>query len=579
MPLINAGGKKSVVNKTLSTLFPGAIWGVSSRQINANYHGVTYELGTGVSSWKDQFGSEDFIQGNTSKQPTLSDINGVPALNFDHTASQELNSGTFTPTNNIGSYTVSIVANLPSDGNQGYILHLGDGIANSGARINIEKSGTGQSRIVIKRLDADSDIFSPWVGAAGNQVLTLVRNSQISTDSATLYLDGQVGTSVDIPAGLISPTDSKRSATGSKNGAQFVTCKIGEVILWGYAFSSRQINQYYENASNAFSMTAAPSFTVNPSVTVTGSTTVIAECDPGTFIGFPTPTALYQWYLGGVLQTGQTGKTYQYTGGTTGATLKCNVKLVNTSGTVNQDSNDIAVGGFEIILMAGQSNMTGRGTPIDLVTLDAPDATVWQLGLNDTIATLGSDPFKDYDVDTPAVGQYLSFAKAYKAGQSPTKYILIVPVADGATGFTDLTANSEWAPGGTHRIKLMERIQAAIALGGGVNEVKGFIWHQGEAENTAGVGVWGGYFDALTAEVRTTVGNSSLPVVVGQVLQSFGSATLEAEISGTPTRLSNAGFYDSNGLVGFDGVHFTAAEIRTMGTRAYTAWVSATTDP
>lgn len=237
-----------------------------------------------------------------------------------------------------------------------------------------------------------------------------------------------------------------------------------------------------------------------------------------------------------------------------------------------------AAGGYDVFVLAGQSNMIGRYGPVD-GALDATDADILQWGFNGQAAVSAADPL-DHDGETAnTIGLGLTFAKAYKADGRLTgsRKVLLVPVARGGQ------AISYWAPGGAADLAVIASVNAAMAAGTGTNVLKGILWHQGESDSGRSTASYAADLDALIAHWRTEFdgASASTPFVTGGLLPG-GSATdanIVAALQQTPDRLAYTDFASATSLVsGGDNLHFNAASLRTLGGRYFPAWEAAETN-
>lgn len=234
--------------------------------------------------------------------------------------------------------------------------------------------------------------------------------------------------------------------------------------------------------------------------------------------------------------------------------------------------------GYDVIVLAGQSNMVGRNGPID-GTLDATDARIFQYGFDSQTVTLASNPLDHQDEGANTIGMGLTFAKAYLATMPANRKILLVPCARGGTSFN----SGFWRAGGGGDAPAIARTNAAMTQGTGTNKLVAILWHQGESDQGVSQAQYTTDQDALIARWRSSMtgATASTPFIVGATLVGGAQtdANVSAVIAATPSRINYTGFADSNGLVsGGDNLHFNAASQRTMGGRYFTAYQSAVTN-
>ncbi|KQM86881.1 hypothetical protein ASE70_17380 [Sphingomonas sp. Leaf22] len=234
-----------------------------------------------------------------------------------------------------------------------------------------------------------------------------------------------------------------------------------------------------------------------------------------------------------------------------------------------------AVAGYDVILLAGQSNMVSRSGPIS-ATLDATDDRILQYGFDSQTITLASDPLDSQDEGADTVSMGLSLAKAYIADGklAPNRKVLLVPVAKGDTGFT----GGFWVAGGEGDVAAIARANAAMDQPGS-NKLVMIAWHQGERDRFSNRLAYSSNIDELITRWRSSItGAAGVPFILGGLVA--GGAQTAGDISvaleDTPNRVALTAFATSAGLsAGSDNTHFIASSLRTFGGRYYAAQASA----
>lgn len=242
----------------------------------------------------------------------------------------------------------------------------------------------------------------------------------------------------------------------------------------------------------------------------------------------------------------------------------------------------VSPSGYDIVILAGQSNMSGRGTPFASTT-DPVHPLVFQYGnsgaAKNTI-TPASEPLLMHD--TPSgIGPGLQFARWYAArALKLNRKILLVPVAHGGT---PLSSNSTlgWRRGvaGNLYANMVAQAQGALAAAGADSRIVAALWLQGETDgdaNTTG-SQYQTDFDALVNGLRTDLGISALPFVVGTMVPEYLSTGTRAAINAvhrdTPNRISKTDVaVSATGQNLGDGNHFNAAGQRYNGRAMFDAF-------
>ncbi len=222
---------------------------------------------------------------------------------------------------------------------------------------------------------------------------------------------------------------------------------------------------------------------------------------------------------------------------------------------------------LDLFLLAGQSNMAGRGV-VDAEDL-VPHARVWMLDRS-ARWTPAVDPMH-FDKPIAGVGPGRAFGRAL-AEATPSTHIGLVPVAVGGSPI------AAWVPGATHEQTgarpyddAVARIRAAKPLG----TFRAILWHQGESDATAeSAPRYERGLRSVIERLRAETGDPELPVLIGQ-LGRFTAAPWTAwhtQVDMAHRRLAadlrNVAFVSSDGLVDKgDALHFDSASARMLGRR------------
>lgn len=237
--------------------------------------------------------------------------------------------------------------------------------------------------------------------------------------------------------------------------------------------------------------------------------------------------------------------------------------------------------GYDVFLLAGQSNMVGRGAPGN-ATLDAIDPMAFQWGRfggNDgriIPATARLDHNDSLRLDRVGLG--LAFAKAYLTATGRARRVLLVPTARGGTSFS---AN-EWNPGDALFEDAVARANAAMRSHPD-NRFQGILWHQGEADvGRLSTTAYATALDRLIYRFRGRVtGAATAPFIVGEFCPDWrptgSAAAVTAALRATPMRVPFTAVAPAMGLRGNvgDTIHFDAPAMRAYGPRYAMARVMA----
>jgi hypothetical protein len=224
-----------------------------------------------------------------------------------------------------------------------------------------------------------------------------------------------------------------------------------------------------------------------------------------------------------------------------------------------------------IFIMAGQSNMAGRG-------LVEPDDTIPQarmLTINqDGKLVIAKEPLHFYEPSLAGLDCGYSFGKTLIKHIPDSISVLLIPTAVGGSSI------SQWLGDSTHRdVKLMTNFLQKVQIAKQYGTIKGILWHQGESDaNEKGIPLYIARLSALFERFRSAIGNKQLPVLLGE-LGSFSThkeswKLLNEAINKYSISDSNSTVVSTSDLADKgDNVHFNSAGQRAMGRRFAKAYL------
>ncbi len=228
---------------------------------------------------------------------------------------------------------------------------------------------------------------------------------------------------------------------------------------------------------------------------------------------------------------------------------------------------------FHLFLLAGQSNMAGRGNVTDedrtihpkLLMLDQQGQ--WEFAV---------DPLHFDKPNAAGVGPGRTFGLRY-AADHPEVTVRLIPCAVGGSSIR------AWKPGGYHDQTDSHPYddairRAKVALQSGV--LKGILWHQGESDSNANAAdQYAENLCEFVDRIRMELDASDVPFIVGQLGQfperpwSSHRQTVDAAHQALKRERAVVEFASSDGLVHKgDQTHFDAASARAFGERYYEAF-------
>ena len=228
---------------------------------------------------------------------------------------------------------------------------------------------------------------------------------------------------------------------------------------------------------------------------------------------------------------------------------------------------------FHLFVLAGQSNMAGRGRVDDQAQKTHPRV----LSLDKTGEwQLATDPLHFDKPKAVGVGLGRSFAMGY-VRDNPGVTVGLIPCAAGGS------AISTWQPGGYHSQTeshpwddTVARVQRALESG----VIRGILWHQGESDSKPTLAeTYEAKLHELIARFRTLTGDADVPFIAGQMGQfperpwNDSKLLVDAAHQALPSRVAETAFVNAVGL-GHKGdkIHFDSRSCRELGHRYYAAY-------
>ena len=219
---------------------------------------------------------------------------------------------------------------------------------------------------------------------------------------------------------------------------------------------------------------------------------------------------------------------------------------------------------FDLYLLIGQSNMSGRGVITEKYK-DEGNANVFMLTKENTWVQ-AKNPLHFDKPTIVGVGPGLSFGIAMKKANRTHK-IGLIPCAVGGTSIDVWKAGAYDKATKTHPYDdMLLRLEAALKSG----VIKGVIWLQGEADSRPEkAAVYLPKLQELIQAIRSVTGNNDLPFVAGELGRYRDEyQNINNVLKDLPAKVSYTGVASSKGLTDKgDKTHFTSASQEKMGKR------------
>jgi iduronate 2-sulfatase len=249
---------------------------------------------------------------------------------------------------------------------------------------------------------------------------------------------------------------------------------------------------------------------------------------------------------------------------------------------------------FDVYIAAGQSNMDGRGFrseltgPLSSYASPQPEvllrytnpgnsdgSNAYQTNWVTLAPGYSVQPNFNGALPSTRFGPDVSYGKEM-ASKTALRQVAIIKVTRGSTSL-----EGDWNP--SHGLNdpkghmyegfeqaVPQAIQALQALGHSV-EIRGMIWHQGEADSSASSAQYQAKLTEFIQTVRQDLGYSNLPFLIGE-LESFPGSRDRTAVRTAQIAVASAmdfvEFVPSTGLpVQSDENHFTSAGVIELGLR------------
>lgn len=238
---------------------------------------------------------------------------------------------------------------------------------------------------------------------------------------------------------------------------------------------------------------------------------------------------------------------------------------------------------YDIYLLAGQSNMDGRGDVDDLSEIQRrPFRNAMIFYRNRRRSSVGWQPLTPgysvppkYKAQLPShtFGPEIGFALGMLKAQ-PNVQLALIKVSEGGTSLRE-----DWKPGlrdqpetqGPCYRNAVQAFRDATQLLGEAGrsfKLRALLWHQGEADSKSREKVYQKRLLQLVSRVREDTGELELPVVVGEVFDNGKRDTVRAAQRTVGNSGPKLGFVSAEGTRTWDeGTHFDGPSQLLLGQR------------
>lgn len=221
-----------------------------------------------------------------------------------------------------------------------------------------------------------------------------------------------------------------------------------------------------------------------------------------------------------------------------------------------------------IFIMAGQSNMAGRGFVEPQDTIPNKRILTIDKSMNWVYA---KEPFHFYEPSMTGLDCGMSFAKKLLDSIPQNISIAIIPCAVGGSSIQQWL-NDETFRGTTLLTNFKNKVDFAQKHGA----IKGILWHQGENDATLErIPSYSQKLDSLINAFRKIVANNSLPVLIGEI-RSYSESKETQTIWDSINSIIHITAKNKNGIFVIktedlqhkgDKLHFNSESQRKLGAR------------
>ena len=225
------------------------------------------------------------------------------------------------------------------------------------------------------------------------------------------------------------------------------------------------------------------------------------------------------------------------------------------------DSSALASEPDQVFILAGQSNMRGRGMPVDPAQPTDPRLLDWHA----TEWAVASDPLPYPPASDDGVGPGMTFGLDAIA-DLPSSTLGLVQCAIGGTPIV------AWTPAGSAYESCMDKVSVA----GGLTSAVLFLQGETDASKRYKADGWRANFEEMLAGLRATFG-PEIPVILAEIGHLNPSEFPYQNIvrgaqDAAAAEDHKVALVHTDDLPTKDGLHFTVDSYKTLGHRFADAW-------
>jgi Carbohydrate esterase, sialic acid-specific acetylesterase len=219
-----------------------------------------------------------------------------------------------------------------------------------------------------------------------------------------------------------------------------------------------------------------------------------------------------------------------------------------------------------VFIMAGQSNMAGRGQvePQDTI----PNERLLTINAKSELI-VAKEPLHFYEPNLTGLDCGMSFGKTLLQNIPENITVLLIPTAVGGS------AIEQWLGDSTYRkVQLLSNFKEKVKIGSQYGTIKAILWHQGESNTGTEkrIGLHPARLTELFKTFREITQNKNLPILIGE-LGSYSKNNTNWQLLNTALKDyvkndKNSALISTQDLKHKgDDIHFDSEGQRKMGER------------
>ncbi len=228
---------------------------------------------------------------------------------------------------------------------------------------------------------------------------------------------------------------------------------------------------------------------------------------------------------------------------------------------------------IDSFLMAGQSNMSGRGILGTVPPIENRECLMLRMGRWQIMGEPVNPDRGPAAEFAPGVCLATSFADAYQ--KETGRRTGLIPCADGGTKIC------QWQPGEANFDHAVFQTRLAMRT----SSLRAILWHQGESDCYGeDLETYVDGFKTMITEMRRQIGDETLPVLIGELSRDIPKTArwnmtpetidrMHANFAQIVREVPRCALVSSEGLtLNPDGIHFDAPSLRIFGERYFAVY-------